>query len=316
MQWLEISIYTTHAGIEPVSGRLELLGIPGVMVIDKEDFDEFVEHNLRAWDMVDEELLRKHRAAETCVRAYISKIPENEELLREVRASVAELKEYDKEGVFGRLEIRTDVLEEEDWQNGWKQYYKPLRIGSRVLIKPSWEEADIKENEVVVELDPGMAFGTGTHETTHMCVLLLEQYLEPGKTVLDIGTGSGILAITCGKLGAGKVRGTDIDPLAVKVARENVARSGLSDRISVAEGDLVEAADGTYDIVVANIIADIIRVLAPKVPPFIAPGGIFIASGIIKDKYEAVKEAVASAGLTVIEEKEMNEWCALVAKKE
>ena len=315
MKWIELSIYTTHEGIEPVSGRLELLGVPGVMVIDKEDFDDFVENNLRAWDMVDEELFEKHHCAETCVRAYVSQIPENEELLAAIRASMAELKAYDKESAFGRLEIRTDVLEEEDWQNGWKQYYKPLRIGSRVLIKPSWEEVETQEGEVVVELDPGMAFGTGTHETTHMCVLLLEKYLAPDKTVLDIGTGSGILAITCGKLGAKSVRGTDIDPLAVKIARENVERNGLSDKITVAEGDLVEAVGGTYDIVVANIIADIIKILAPQVPPFMKEDGVFIASGIIKDKYGMVKEAVLSAGLAVIEEQEMNEWCALVAKK-
>ena len=288
MKWIELSIYTTHAGIEPVSGRLELLGVPGVMVIDKEDFDDFVQNNLRAWDMVDEELYEKHHTAETCVRAYVSDIPENAELLSAIRASIHELKEYDQEGAFGRLEIRTDVLEEEDWQNGWKQYYKPLRIGSRVLIKPSWEEVEAKENEVIVELDPGMAFGTGTHETTHMCVLLLEKYLSPDKTVLDIGTGSGILAITCGKLGAKSVQGTDIDPLAVKIARENVELNGLSDKIQVAEGDLVDAVSGTYDIVVANIIADIIKVLAPQVPPFMKEDGIFIASGIIKDKYDMV----------------------------
>ena len=315
MQWIEISIYTTHAGIEPVSGRLELLGVPGVMVIDKEDFNEFVENNLRAWDMVDEELYQKHQTAETCVRAYVSNLPENEELLASIRQTVEDLKAFDTDGAFGRLEIRTDVLEEEDWQNGWKQYYKPLRIGSRVLIKPSWEEVEAKEGEVVVELDPGMAFGTGTHETTHMCVLLLEEYFSADKTVLDIGTGSGILAITCGKLGAKSVRGTDIDPLAIKIARENVELNGLSDKITVAEGDLVEAVSGTYDIVVANIIADIIKILAPQVPPFMKEDGIFIASGIIKDKYDMVKDAVISAGLTIIEEKEMNEWCALVAKK-
>ena len=165
------------------------------------------------------------------------------------------------------------------------------------------------------ELDPGVAVGTGTHVTTNMCVLLLGQYLSENKTVLGIGTGSGILSITSGLFGAERVLGTDIDPLAVKIARENVEMNGLSDKIEMREGDLVDAVSGTYDIVVANIIADIIKILAPQVPPFMKEDGIFIASGIIKDKYEMVKEAVKAAGLTILEEKEMNEWCALVARK-
>ncbi len=315
MKWIEISIYTTHEGIEPVSGRLEMLDIPGVMVEDSQEFQEFLEQNVRAWDVVDDDFREKYEGTETVVKAYISDIPENEALLRAVEETVEELRAMDKEGVYGRLFLEKKSLEEEDWQEGWKQYYKPLRIGSRVLIKPSWEEVIPEEGEVIVELDPGMAFGTGTHETTHMCVLLLEKYLGEDKTVLDIGTGSGILAITCARLGAKEVLGTDIDPLAVKIARENADMNGLSQKISVAEGDLVDAVSGTYDIVVANIIADIIKILAPKVPPFMKEDGIFIASGIIKDKYEMVKEAVLSAGLTIIEEKEMNEWCALVATK-
>lgn len=209
--------------------------------------------------------------------------------------------------------LDTRGVKQEDWENSWKQYYHPIEIGSRLAVAPSWE--DYQSSRTVLRMDPGMAFGTGTHETTALCLLVLEQRVLGGEKMLDIGTGSGILAVAALLLGAKSALGVDIDPMAVRTAGENARRNGVEDRFTVHAGDLAERASGTYTIITANIVADAILRLAPTVVPLLAPGGIFVASGIIDDRAQEVMNGLAEAGLQVTETLEDRGWVALVAQK-
>ncbi|NLK38891.1 MAG: 50S ribosomal protein L11 methyltransferase [Clostridiales bacterium] len=204
---------------------------------------------------------------------------------------------------------------EENWAHSWKKYYRPISVG-RITIVPMWEDYSPKEGEIVVRMDPGMAFGTGTHETTRLVIALMEKHIKKGDRVLDIGCGSGILSICASKLGASFCAAYDIDPVAVRVARENIAAS-KQDNIICDISDLLESVDltrGGYDIVLANIVADIIIKLAPNIENYMNPGASFIVSGIICERKQAVEEALSSAGFTIIEEIVENGWCAMLAR--
>lgn len=223
--------------------------------------------------------------------------------------------------VIGRLglqmppKISTRFLEEEDWAHAWKKYYKPLHVGRRLVIKPSWEDYRLLAGDLVIELDPGMAFGSGTHATTTLCLELLDKYVHPGSCVYDIGTGSGILAIAAAKLGAGRVQAVDIDPVACKVAVENVAVNHVDSVVSVRQGNPAELLPYGADLVVANIIADVIADLTPHVATMIKPGGIFIASGIVQERADMVRAAFAAADLVIGAEQADGLWLAIVANK-
>ena len=209
-------------------------------------------------------------------------------------------------------------VNEEDWANSWKAYYKPLHIGKKMVIVPKWESYEPKENEIIVTMDPGMAFGTGTHETTRLVIELLEESVTPGMRVLDVGCGSGILAICAAKLGATLCRAYDIDPVAVRVARENIADSGES-CVTCDVSDLlrdVDVSDGQYDLICANIVADIIIRMAPDVGRYMKPDGILLASGIITERAEEVIEALERNHLSIARRCDDNGWCALVVKKQ
>jgi ribosomal protein L11 methyltransferase len=313
MDFTAITIYTTHAGIEPVTGRLYNLGINGVEIVDKDDFDEFVTTNTPNWDFIDEELVRK-MSGETKVKAYTANNVSGAETLQYIRDSIAQLKLLDIDGEFGRLDIELSSTSEEDWANNWKQYYKPTHIGKRVVIVPEWETYEAQENEAVVKMNPGAAFGTGTHETTRLCLELVEEFVTNDTTLLDVGTGSGILAVTALALGAKNALGIDIDELAAKVALDNAALNGVDGNFDARRGDLAQGVDGSFNLITANIVADVIIRLAPDVPRHLADGGIFIASGIIDTREDEVKEALQEHGLLVFETKHEHGWVAMACR--
>ena len=219
-----------------------------------------------------------------------------------------------KDGIEG--EIKMIGLNEEDWANAWKAYYKPIKIGSKIVIVPAWEKYEAAKGELIVRMDPGMAFGTGTHETTRLVIGLLEKYTTPGVRMLDVGTGSGILAICASKLGAGECKAYDIDPMSVRVARENIKDSGLTN-ITCDQSDLLRAVDlegGKYGLVCANIVADIIIRMTPDVHKYIADDGVLLASGIIMERSADVVNCFEAHGFEIVERAEENGWCALAVK--
>ena len=218
-----------------------------------------------------------------------------------------------------KIEAKIEIsgVNEEDWANSWKAYYKPIKIGERMVIVPAWEKYEAKEGELIVRMDPGMAFGTGTHETTRLVIGLLEKYVKGGETVLDVGCGSGILAICASKLGAATCRAYDIDPVAVKVARENIKDSGL-DNVTCDVSDLLRQVDKTeapYRVICANIVADIIIRMTPDIGEFMDKDSVILASGIIVERSEDVIECFEKNGFCIVERAEENGWCALAVKK-
>ena len=234
-----------------------------------------------------------------------------------VNDTVSFLRErLDTLGIDGKISI--SGVNEEDWANSWKAYYKPIRIGERVVIVPAWEKYDARSDDVVVRMDPGMAFGTGTHETTRLVIGLLEKYVKDGDTVLDVGCGSGILAICAAKLGASLCKAYDIDPVAVKVARENIKDSGLSEKVSCDVSDLLRQVDRKhvpYGIICANIVADIIIRMTPDVGALMDENSMILASGIITERAEDVIACFEQNGFRIAERVEENGWCALVVMK-
>ena len=214
-------------------------------------------------------------------------------------------------------EITVSGVNEEDWANSWKAYYKPIKIGERIVIVPAWEKYSAQPDEIVVRMDPGMAFGTGTHETTRLVIRLLEKYVKDGMRVADVGCGSGILAICASKLGAGECKAYDIDPVAVKVANENIKDSGLTN-VTCDVSDLLRQVDktgGTYDVICANIVADIIIRMMPDVGELMDENSVILASGIIVERSEDVINAFVSHGFEIVERIDENGWCALAVKK-
>jgi len=213
-------------------------------------------------------------------------------------------------------QVDARVLAEEDWANAWRAYYKTIHIGKRIVIKPAWLEYRADAGAVVIEMDPGMAFGCGSHPTTALCLKLLEKYLRAGELVYDIGTGSGILAVASAKLGAARVVAVDADPQAVRAARENAERNDVAGQVSVVRGNLLEPAEKTASMVVANIIADVIIPLSPAAAAVLNEGGVFISSGIISSRSEEVAAALSGAGLVILERLQEGEWVAFAAIKE
>ena len=217
---------------------------------------------------------------------------------------------------LGGYDLTTKQVAQQDWSAAWRAYYKPVKVGRRLVVRPVWEDYSPRPNELVIALDPGLAFGCGTHPTTAMCLRLLEEYIRGGEMVCDVGTGSGILAIAAAHLGARRVLAVDLDELAVEAARENVARNGLEDIVQVAQGNLLDMVFGRADLVVANILADVIITMMPEVSRVLVPGGRFIASGIINERGEEVRRAIHAAGLDVEQVCMDGQWLALVSGKE
>ncbi len=326
MEYLEVKIFTTTEGIDPVCGILLAAGIEGYEIQDKNDYRElFEKKHSYDWDYVDESL-RQLEHIETNITAYLKKSPQGYAQLEQIRQEVARLATFDACGAFedivgllGRLHISVRTVCDDQWKDTWKAYFKPEKVTDTIVIKPSWEAYESHDpRERVIQLDPGAAFGTGKHPTTVMCMRLLERCLSSERSrVMDVGCGSGILSIAAGLLGAREVLGIEIDPMAAEVARENVELNGLSEIVRIQTGDLTQGIQWKADVVVANIMADIIIRLSQDVPCHLLPEGYFIFSGVIEEKLEEVVQAVQQQGFSVLEVLCEEGWCAgLCALKE
>ncbi len=321
MNWLKVSIYTTAAGVDSVCGRLLDLNIGGFEIEDRDDFNSFFENNRQYWDYVDEELYAS-RQGETRVIVYIADNEDGAKQLMSVRQEIAALKSLNKDGIFGRLEISLDGIREEDWEENWKQYFHPIPVGDRLIIKPEWETLDNTDGKIVFNIDPGMTFGSGQHETTRLCVDQLDRRVKSGMDVLDLGCGSGILSIISLMLGAKRAFAVDIDPNCKKIAYSNAALNGIGeDRYTVEAGnvlrdeELKRKYEGIgFDIVVANIVADVIIPLCRDVRRYMKKGAVFICCGIIEPRLGEVLAALEENGFEVIERKNENDWYCIAAR--
>ena len=323
MQWIETNIYTTTEGIEPLCGRLYAVGLNGVQIKDAADFNDFIENETQYWDYIDESL-EPLKTCETCVTVYLTDDADGRELLSHIRGTVAELQALDSDGRFGRLAIELSGINEEDWANNWKKYYKPFYLGRKLLIKPEWETLDEADSEgkVVLSMNPGHLFGTGTHHSTQLCMVELEKYVQKGDRVLDLGCGSGILSILTLLLGAENATAVDIDPAAPATAGENLALNGLDPaRYRVLVGNVIDdealraQIGGDYDVVVANIVADVIIAMSAAAYAQTKRGGIFITSGIIAPRGDEVKAALTAAGFAIIDVHDQSDWLCITARK-
>ena len=319
MEWTEVTIKTTSAAIELVADRLTALGYDSFIVDDEAEFQEFLEENRRYWDYVDDELAQKMHGLSQ-IRLYLEQTADVAERVSFLTEQLAALRTQLPQVDFGSLMVVLQDVRDEDWENSWKQYYRPLPVGRSLLVVPQWLHPENPEGRTEIRLDPGMIFGTGAHASTQMCMRALEHCIAGGERVLDLGSGSGILSITALKLGAASAVGVDIDPKAEDVARENAAMNGLyADRFTAVTGDVIadaqmpEKLGGGYDVVLANIVADVIIPLAPHVPQFLKPGGIFICSGILDVRLHEVHAALKRAGLRILSTDAQEDWRRVAA---
>ncbi|NCB30893.1 MAG: 50S ribosomal protein L11 methyltransferase [Clostridia bacterium] len=321
MKWTEITVFTTEEGLDAVCGRLSTLGIDQVQIEQGRDsIAQFLRDTAKYWDYADLDALVT--GEEPCVRAYLANVSDNGALVDSILASFDELRHMDVGLDLGSLRTVVRLTDEEDWANNWKVYYKPLPIGERLLVCPSWEHID-SQGRVLLSLDPGMAFGTGGHHTTRMCLEYLEQRVQDGDVVLDLGCGSGILSIASLLLGAANATGVDIDPLAEKIAAENAALNGIGpDRYTVLAGDVLsdsaltaKLAQKEYDVITANIVADVIIGLCPMIPSLLKAGGCFVMSGIIAERLNDVLDALSRNGLKPLDIRQGEDWRAILAER-
>ena len=317
MDWLELKIDTSHAGLDAVTDMLEQQGVTGVMIDDEADFQSFLENNRQYWDYVDDDLLAQKKGVSR-VTFYLERNEDAYGTVAAVRMAMSALKKDHPE--YAPLLLTMADVADEDWENNWKQFYKPMEIGSRMLVVPEWEEA-ADPTRVKLVLNPGLTFGTGSHATTRLCLQALDTHIHGGERVLDLGCGSGILSIAALRLGAESAFACDIDEKCVDVAYENAALNGIGkDRYTVRWGNvLTDAAlrqemGAGYDIVVANIVADVIMGLSPRVRPFLKPDGLFLCSGIIDDRAAEVLERLKADGWDVFEQRSSEGWFSYLCK--
>lgn len=324
MEWIEVFISVNQTGLEPVAGVLYECGLTGLMISDEADFQEFLESPHRDWDYIADELIEEKQKLETGITFFLRDNLYGREQLAQIKSAVAVTKEQEKELDLGTLEMTMKNVQEEDWANNWKKYFKPFPVGEKIMIKPSWEELTEPTDKVILKIDPGHIFGTGTHETTQLCMELIETYLKKDDMVLDIGCGSGILSIASLLLEAKEADAVDIDPNAMEIAYENSDRNDIPrEKYHVCAGNILEDealhakySGKKYDMVEANIVADVIIALTKKVPSYLKDGGIFLCSGIITERKEDVLSALATGGYSVMEVKEKKGWVAIAARYE
>lgn len=320
MQWLEVTIKTVSPAIDLLGDKLTAMGYDSFIIDDAEDFQSFLEENTQYWDYVDEELADK-MAGISQIRLYIEENAEAPEKLELLKSELDTFRTQNPDKDLGSLQVTLESLQEEDWENSWKQYYQPIPIGEKLIIVPQWMEHDPADGRIPVLLDPGMIFGTGAHASTQMCLRALEKAIKGGERIIDLGSGSGILSIAALLLGAESATGVDIDPKAEDIARENAALSGLTaPRFQAVTGNVIgdkalmeQLSQGGYDIVLANIVADVIIPLSVVVPNFLKKDGLFICSGVLNTRLEEVKAALHEAGLLVTEVEMQDDWCRLSA---
>ncbi len=324
MEWLEVFVETSQIGLEPVEGVLYQCGLTGLMIHDADDFTEFLENPNRDWDYVADELVEEKQEQITGITFFLRDNLYGREQLSQIKGALQAVKETEKELDLGSLALTLKNVAEEDWANNWKKYFKPFPVGEKIMIKPSWEELPAQTDKIVLKIDPGHIFGTGTHETTQLCMELIESYVKKDDMVLDIGCGSGILSIASLLLEAKEADAVDIDPNAIQIAYENSDRNDIPrETYHVRAGNILEdeilqqAYSGKqYDLVVANIVADVIIALTKQVPDYIKDGGIFLCSGIITERKEDVLHALEETGFTVLQIKEKTSWVAIAARYE
>ena len=317
MDWLELKIDVAAAGIDPVTALLEEQGITGVIIDDQRDFQDFMAHNQAYWDYVDEQLV-KEKENLSRVTFYVENSTAGYGTIAAVRIAMHALKQKHPE--YAPLLLTVENVKDEDWENNWKQFYKPMEIGERLLVIPAWERAEAGDR-VTLTLNPGLTFGTGSHATTRLCLTALESRIHGGERVLDLGCGSGILSIAALRLGAKSAFACDIDEKCIDVAYENAALNGIGrDRLTVRQGDATKegplrtAIDTGYDVVVANIVADVIISLAPQVRHFLKEDGWFLTSGIIDDRADEVAAALTAAGWNIVETCTSEGWYCYICR--
>ena len=325
MNFKKIKITTTPMGTELLPAELLELGITGFEIDDAPSFEEFLNDKRVPWDYVEEELLKK-RYCDSAVTVYLCENEQGEKQLESIKSLCKRHIENGESELYGSLEIVSDEVKEDDWANNWKQYFKPLKIGEKILIKPTWESVSKEDEEKykIVKLDPGSSFGTGQHETTKLCLEVLQDKKTECAKVLDMGSGSGILTIASMLLGAKSALAVDIDQNACDIARENLSANGFgSDRVEVLCGDATSdrvlyekiVQNGEYDIILANIVADVLCAMTGLFSACLKEGGVLIASGILGERVLQVKNAFEKAGLEIIDEKLENEWSAVTVVK-
>lgn len=323
MRWTKLTIDTTCEAVDLLSAFLDERGVEGIMI---EDNVPLTEEDKKAM-FVDIPLIEGEDDGTARVSCYIDNSFDIDTLRADIACELIRLKEFIP---VGSMDITLSSTEDKDWINNWKQYFKPFRLYDNIVIKPTWENLDeVQEGDMIVEIDPGIAFGTGSHETTRLCIGQLKKYLKDGDTVFDVGSGSGILSIISVMLGAGFVHGMDIDEVAVRASIENAGVNHMTeDRLKFTCGNLLSGDEKVfenaldinsgdkYDIIVANILADVIIPLSGVVKPLLKDNGYFITSGIIDMKEEAVKEALFANGFEIVDIVHMNDWVSVIARNQ
>ncbi len=299
MRYIEVILDTPAEEIDRRCEEMSAMGVGGFVIENEADFQAFLENNHQYWDYVDDELEQQFSGVSR-IKCYLTDDEEGRDSLRAIRKAYGE--------------VSVSMVEDSDWENNWREYYKPIEVGEKLVVVPEWEAVP-EDGRTPLRLDPGLIFGTGSHATTRMCLEALESRISPETKVLDLGCGSGILGIGALVLGAKSCLGCDIDPKAPDVVLSNAALNGIGpDRLSACAGDVIADASlrksfGTgYDLVLANIVSDVIIPLSAHVPGFLAPEGVFITSGIIEGRQDEVRGAIERAGLRVIEHRCEEEW--------
>lgn len=317
MNWTEVNIYTTTEGIDPVCGCLLGIGVTGFAIRDSKDFEEFLNDKTGNWDYIDDDLMNL-RDCETCVTVYLPDDSQGADMLSALRSEMFALSERDENKAFGRLAVELANVREEDWANNWKQYFKPLSVGEKLVVKPSWEDYSGDDGRTILEIDPASSFGTGQHNTTQLCLELIEKNLRTGDKLLDLGCGSGILSIAAVLLGADKVTAVDISQNSVETAKENASKNNIpAEKYTAYCGDIIsdnmlaETIGGGFDIIAANIVADVLIAMSPLFERFVKKGGKLILSGIITERADEVIEAMNSKGYALSEIREKDGWAAV-----
>lgn len=319
MKYIQVDINVKRKGIEPAVSALLGVGITDTVVEDPADIEDLLDKkNEYDWDYVDESVLQLQEEAPK-VTVFLEDDEEGRNKLQSIKVAVEALRIEAEAGIFGEgvdlgpLTVEVSIEDDSQWKDNWKEYFKPKKVGRRIVVKPTWYDYEAGRDDLVIELDPGMAFGTGTHETTTLCLQLMEDYLKPGDKVLDVGCGSGILSIAGALLEASEVLGVEIDPVAVDVARENIALNGVSGTARAQYGDLTKGIDFRANLIVANLMADLVMMLSSDVARHLLPGGKYISSGILVEKRDQVAQAIRDCGFAIDEIREDGMWCAIVA---
>jgi ribosomal protein L11 methyltransferase len=309
LEWIEIVIKTTFEAKEAVTNILHEAMVEGIVIEDPNDIINLLKEEER-WDYMDEDLIEDYYDG-VVIKGYFVKEDDSKEKMDYIKEQINMLPRYDLD--IGSTEIEIQDIEDRDWNYEWKKYFKPFKLGNNVIIKPSWEEYEKKEDEIVIEIDPGAAFGTGSHETTSICIEEIEKYLTKEANILDIGTGTGILAILASKLGAGKVLGIDIDDDSIRISKENV-KINQCENVEIAKSNLLSNVDFEADIVVANITADIIIKMISDLTAVMKNKSLFIASGILSTKVDLVENALKENDFIVLDKIYKGEWAGITAR--